>query len=217
MAKTWLDDDPKAALMTRKRAVIVEAARRAFLDTGYGESSVNRIAADAGVSIKTLYRHFENKDDLFTAVMKAACSPAGQEQTDLAVEEPDWFAEPPAFGLPLAGQEYLRHALSEEQLALYRVVTRDALRFPELGARYRDEVLGQQKALFVRYLERWLPTLTWSVDDKDGAAAIFMALLRAGVFDDALHGWRLPDEVEISRRAQEAAARMLILLEAGSF
>jgi Bacterial regulatory proteins, tetR family len=32
-------------------------------------SSVNRIAEDAGVSIKTLYRHFDNKDDLFVAVI----------------------------------------------------------------------------------------------------------------------------------------------------
>lgn len=36
-----------------------------------------------------------------------------------------------------AGREYLRHLLSEEQLALYRVVTRDADRFPELGRQYQ--------------------------------------------------------------------------------
>src|SRR3546814_12752228 len=38
------------------------------------ESSVNRIAAEAGVSIKTLYRHFDNKDDLFQAVMEEVCA-----------------------------------------------------------------------------------------------------------------------------------------------
>ena len=30
---------------------------------------MNRIAQDAGVSIKTLYRHFESKDELFGAVI----------------------------------------------------------------------------------------------------------------------------------------------------
>jgi len=74
MVKTWSDDNPKAALMSRKRAVIVDAALRAFLENGYAESSVNRIAKEAGVSIKTLYRHFESKDDLFSAVMEAACA-----------------------------------------------------------------------------------------------------------------------------------------------
>lgn len=220
MAKTWNDDDPKAALMTRKREVIVEAARRAFLDTGYAESSVNRIAADAGVSIKTLYRHFENKDDLFTAVMQAACSPTDQVAISLAGldagDEPHWFGVPPSEGLLFAGTEYLQHALSDEQLALYRVVTRDAHRFPELGQRYRDEVLGQQQAIFVRYLERWLPAVTWRVADKEGAAQAFMALLRAGVFDDALHGWGVADEQEIGRRAKTASDRMLVLLQSDS-
>ena len=73
MAKTWSTDNPKAALMARKRAAIVDAALKAFLEAGYAEASVNRIAAAAGVSIKTLYRHFESKDDLFSAVMQAAC------------------------------------------------------------------------------------------------------------------------------------------------
>jgi len=54
MAKTWSADNPKAALMARKRAVIVDAALKAFLEAGYAEASVNRIAAAAGVSIKTV-------------------------------------------------------------------------------------------------------------------------------------------------------------------
>jgi len=84
MAKTWSADNPKAALMARKRAVIVDAALKAFLDAGYAEASVNQIAATAGVSIKTLYRHFESKDDLFSAVMQAACGKMPDaEQDDL--------------------------------------------------------------------------------------------------------------------------------------
>src|SRR5258708_2729831 len=74
MAKTWSADNPKAALMTRKRAVIVDAALRAFLEAGYAEASVNHIAAAAGVSIKTLHRHYESKDDLFSAVRRLAAS-----------------------------------------------------------------------------------------------------------------------------------------------
>jgi AcrR family transcriptional regulator len=210
MVKTWSEDDPKAGLMTRKRAVIVEAALRAFLETGYAESSVNRIAADAGVSIKTLYRHFENKDDLFSAVMHAACSTSGNSS-----EEPSWFAEPPSTALPRAGLEYLRHVLAEDQLALFRVVTRDAHRFPELGRRYQAEVVGQQGALLARYLDGWLPNSKWKVADKDAAAEVFMSLLKAGVFDDALHGRRQPEREEIILRAQKAADRMLTLFEAG--
>jgi TetR/AcrR family transcriptional repressor of mexJK operon len=207
-----------AALMTRKRAAIVDAALRAFLDTGYAESSVNRIAAAAGVSIKTLYRHFDNKDDLFGAVMQAACSTPGRVPADPsrsdAEGEPPWFSEPPEVALPFAGQEYLRHVLSDDQLALYRVVTRDAHRFPEVGRRYREEVIGRRDDLFASYLDRWLPVTGWKVTNKRGAASVFAALLKAGLFDDALLGGRKPSEEEIFHRARDAAERMLTLFEA---
>ncbi|MGF7136468.1 AcrR family transcriptional regulator [Paraburkholderia sp. EB58] len=219
MVKTWSDDNPKAALMSRKRTMIVDAALRAFLENGYAESSVNRIAEEAGVSIKTLYRHFESKDDLFSAVMHAACStPDTQSISTTGVkeaDEPDWFHAPPTVALPLAGGEYLRHALSEEQLALYRVVTRDAPRFPELARRYREQVTGTRDALFASYLERWLPVVGWQVADKYGAAAVFAALLKAALFDDVLFGVKGVSEEEIASCASNAATQMLALMEGG--
>jgi AcrR family transcriptional regulator len=71
--RTWTPDNPKAGLMARKRDVILKAALAGFLEDGFAGSSVNRIAENAGVSIKTLYRHFDNKDDLFVAVIQTAC------------------------------------------------------------------------------------------------------------------------------------------------
>ncbi len=221
MIKTWSKDDPKAGLMTRKRALIVDAALKAFLDRGYAESSVNRIAEDAGVSIKTLYRHFETKDELFSAVMQAACSPHDEGSADgpddAEAPEPSWYAKPPSVGLALAGEEYLRHLLSEEQLALYRVVARDAHRFPELRRRYLKEIVGRRVAAFADYLDRWGPEMGWSVSNKLAALTTFASLLKASLFDDALLGFRKPKDQEIVRQAREAAARMLILLEARQF
>lgn len=221
MVKTWSADNPKAALMTRKREMIVAAALQAFLENGYAESSVNRIAAEAGVSIKTLYRHFESKDDLFSAVMHAACATVGGEPGSALAQEPGgeevpaWFDLPPAAALPIVGKEYLSHLLSEEQLALYRVVTRDAHRFPELGRRYREEVTGKRDAVFVSYLDKWVPVTGWKVTDKQGAAAVFAALLTAGVLDETLHGLRTSGADEVARQADMAASRMLGLFEAG--
>lgn len=214
MVKTWSADNPKAALMARKRAVIVAAALQAFLESGYAESSVNRIAADAGVSIKTLYRHFESKDDLFTAVMHAACESVGSEAVDgQEPAPPAWYAEPPDIALPAAGREYLQHVLSAEQLALYRVVTRDAHRFPELGRRYREEVTSKRDAVFVGYLDKWAPIQGWKVTDKVGAAAVFVALLTAGILDETLHGLSAPSPEAIGHRADAAAAQMLGLFQ----
>ena len=214
MAKTWSADNPKAALMDRKRAVIVGAAMEAFLDAGYAEASVNQIAADAGVSIKTLYRHFESKDDLFSAVMQAACGNISGEEPE---PPPSWYDEPPATALAMAGEEYLSHALSREQLALYQVVTRDSRRFPEVGRRYQEEVVGGAAAKFGGYLDLWAAREGWVIGDKTAASQAFAGLLKAGVFDEALQGLHSPTPEEITARAGVAARRMHLLLGAGCF
>ncbi len=212
MVKTWSADNPKAALMAQKREAIVGAALSAFLDAGYAEASVNRIAAEAGVSIKTLYRHFESKDELFSAVMQAACT-----DSSTGPGEPAWYAEPPAIALKLAGSEYLRHALSPAQLALYRVVTRDADRFPELGRRYHAETVARRVTLVAGYLDRWSARAGWPSCDPAEVGRVFEALLQAGIFEAALHGLHRPDEAEIQQRAAAAAARLLILLKENGF
>lgn len=204
--------------MRRKRSAIVHAARKLFLEGGYAKTSMDSIAEAAGVGIKTVYRHFENKDDLFSAVMYAACNPSafdklsGEEQEKTVELEEPWFSKPPRAALVLAGIEYLQHALSEEQLALYRVVTQEAHLFPELGKHYREQVIERRNDVFVRYLDRWSPIEKWKIKDKHGAANTFSGLLRAGIFENALHGLCKVDESDIATHARLAAAHMLSLL-----
>jgi AcrR family transcriptional regulator len=218
MVKTWSADNPKAALMARKRAVIVDAALQAFLDAGYAEASVNQIAAAAGVSIKTLYRHFESKDDLFSAVMQTACGKMlSADVPEVDEPAPAWYDAPPAEALPKAGEEYLRHVLSRDQLALYRVVTRDAHRFPELGRRYLEETTGTRDARFAGYLDLWAKHEGWRVRNKQAAAQVFAGLLKARIFDEVLLGLLQPSEAEIVNKAGEAAKRMLLLLNGARF
>jgi AcrR family transcriptional regulator len=217
MAKTWSADNPKAALMARKRAVIVDAALKAFLEAGYAEASVNRIAAAAGVSIKTLYRHYESKDDLFSAVMQAACGKPPSDSDEQDAPPPTWYALPPAEALPQAGAEYLRHVLSQDQLALYRVVVRDAHRFPELGRRYREVTTGTRGAIFIRYLDQWADREGWVLRNKQTAADVFAGLLKAGIFDETLLGQHQPSNDEIVEQARAAAQNMLLLFRAEHF
>lgn len=48
----------------RTRAALRQAAMVRFLGQGVEDTSVEQIAADAGVSLRTFYRHFESKHDL---------------------------------------------------------------------------------------------------------------------------------------------------------
>ena len=57
-----------------KRQRILDSAKTLFLKHGYVGSSMNQIAATAGVSKLTVYSHFQDKANLFTAAIEDTCS-----------------------------------------------------------------------------------------------------------------------------------------------
>ncbi|MCQ2028596.1 TetR/AcrR family transcriptional regulator [Stutzerimonas zhaodongensis] len=56
-----------------KREAILDAAQVLFLSNGYEGSSMEAIAAEAGVSKLTLYSHFKDKEALFGEAVKTTC------------------------------------------------------------------------------------------------------------------------------------------------
>src|SRR3954464_5032754 len=52
-----------------KAAIVLRAARRAFLASGFGAVSMDAIAREAGVSKATVYAHYHSKEELFGAVV----------------------------------------------------------------------------------------------------------------------------------------------------
>ncbi|HWJ06271.1 MAG TPA: TetR/AcrR family transcriptional regulator [Steroidobacteraceae bacterium] len=57
-------------LTDRKRAAILEAAVAEFRQAGYDATSMDRIAARAGVSKRTVYNHFPSKEELFAQILQ---------------------------------------------------------------------------------------------------------------------------------------------------
>ncbi|MCH8620263.1 TetR/AcrR family transcriptional regulator [Undibacterium sp. TS12] len=53
----------------RKREAILQAAIQEFRLNGFEATSMDRIAATATVSKRTVYNHFPSKDDLFAAIL----------------------------------------------------------------------------------------------------------------------------------------------------
>src|ERR1700757_3837598 len=66
-------------LTDRKRQAIVDAAIAEFRSSGFDATSMDKIAATAGVSKRTVYNHFPSKDELFAQILhqlwpgRAAC------------------------------------------------------------------------------------------------------------------------------------------------
>ena len=87
-----------------RRELTLDAATRAFARAGFGATSLDDVAAEAGVSRVLLYRLFESKPDLYRAVLDRVCTRlatavGGDEFTDdsipallrVAAEDPDGF------------------------------------------------------------------------------------------------------------------------------
>jgi len=60
---------PRQRLTDRKRIAIIEAAIEEFRAAGFDATSMDRIAARASVSKRTVYNHFPSKEALFAAIM----------------------------------------------------------------------------------------------------------------------------------------------------
>lgn len=166
----------------RKRAEIVAAAERQFLEFGYGAASMDRIAADAGASKRTVYNHFPSKPDLFRAVVRtlyagllegAAAPPPGA---------------PAGQALEGFAQAFLRHLASPRVQALIRLIIAENQRFPEITAIYFQE--GKEPAL--SGLGAWLAgeaaARRLAIDDPTLAALQFLGCIKEGVFWPRLLG-----------------------------
>ena len=78
-------------VVASQRTRLLEAVGRAVADKGYASATIDDIVRGAGVSKKTFYEHFRDKEDCFLAAYEAA---AGElfERVRAAQHEPgDWL------------------------------------------------------------------------------------------------------------------------------
>ena len=209
--RSWSDDHPRARLMAQKRALILDAARRAFLDGGFGGTSMEAIASAAGVSIMTLYRHARTKDELFETVVSEACAPqAGSEQSwavGMILQRP--LGEILAF----IGIRFQERFGEDQALGLLRAVMIEHRRFPHLGALAYEGCVGSH----VRRLTGFLagrPEATGLGEEPCARLSIgfFDRLLGADLLK-ALLGLPPPTNGDREDRARRAAQALVAGLE----
>jgi len=82
MAQTKRDQD-----RAEKRDEIIAAARTLFIETGYEDTSISRLAAAAGVAPNTIYWYFKDKDEVLVAVLDAEFSEGMAEYLQLPVTD----------------------------------------------------------------------------------------------------------------------------------
>jgi len=165
-----------------KRTAILKAATRVFLESGYAGASMDRITREAHVSKATVYSHFENKEDLFGAIVNAECE-------KLTSVFPAEFGDTGLLEtLTELGTRFLDLAMTPQNLSLHRLVVAEAIRFPELGQQFYNQ--GPKRAIdgLASYLSSQMTKGRLVVADPSIAADHFFALLMGFHHLDALLG-----------------------------
>src|SRR4051794_38987070 len=67
----------RATRSARKRRAIMDAATTVFLRNGYVGASMDEVAALAAVSKQTVYKHFADKESLFSEIVTGTVDEAG--------------------------------------------------------------------------------------------------------------------------------------------
>lgn len=118
---------PRRLPRAERREAIVRAAARTFARAGYAQSSMEDIAAAAGITKLIVYRHFASKEALYRAVLQGTF-----EHLAGALRR-----APEAQGYGLGARALLAVARGDE--AGFRLLWRHACREPQF-ARYADEL-----------------------------------------------------------------------------
>lgn len=138
----------RAEQVERNRSVVLDAARRVFLDRGYGGATVDAIAEEAGFSKGVVYSQFGSKADMFMALLEQRITERAAQNERVAAGK----------SLAEAGRALLlaadRDAVSEQGWAQLLVEFRaHAARDPALNRRYADahrRTVTQLAALLAR-------------------------------------------------------------------
>lgn len=184
-----------------KRQAILEAAKTLFLSNGYASTSMDAVAAEAGVSKLTVYSHFNDKETLFSSAVMAKC----EEQL------PTLIFELPA-GMPIESVllNIARgfHLLinSEESLNLHRLIMALGSQDPKLSQIFFEA--GPQRML--QGMERLLTRVDQSgalrIDKPRNAAEHFFCLLKGAANFRLLYGCGEP----LSDEAAEEHVREVV-------
>jgi AcrR family transcriptional regulator len=157
-----------------KRAAILEAAKALFIRNAFAGTSMDAIAAEAGVSKLTVYSHFGDKDNLFREVIRARIQ-------DLLPEETYQFDSDTDIG-EILNRIALTHARLDcdpETVGTFRAILSDCRQGnPRYGKLMWEEGPMRSRALLERLLQQAVDAGKLEIPNISRAATQFISLIK---------------------------------------
>jgi TetR/AcrR family transcriptional regulator, mexJK operon transcriptional repressor len=156
-----------------KRAALIEAAQKLFLEKGFDGASIDRIAAEAGVAKVTVYSHFGGKDQLFADAVRAKCDSFMSDAALEAITGPTVDAR-----LQKLGRLFLDLILDSQSTDMHRLVTADGPRHPAIAQSFLENAILATCLKVKIALEREVAVGALEIDDTMSASGHFLALMK---------------------------------------
>jgi TetR/AcrR family transcriptional regulator, mexJK operon transcriptional repressor len=194
----------------RTRAAVVDAARSLFLRQGYAGTTMEDIAALAGLTKRTLYNNYPDKDALFVQI--AADSIAYAEQFARGLHEEF------TVGITAANLRATLHDLGErlalgiarpEVFALRRLLIGEARAFPELAREYFDRAPGSVIEALASGFEHLGERGLLRLSDARSAAVQFAYLVAGEALDRGVLIGATPPKQQVITGAREGVETFL--------
>jgi AcrR family transcriptional regulator len=187
------------------RRLMTEAARQEFQANGYAATCMNDVAQRAGVSTKTMYRLIPTKADLFKSVVAERIG-----RFMLEIDSDALDALPLAQALERMLVAYGTLTLSEETVAMNRLVLAERDRFPEIAATFFEVAIRQTSSAAAGWLRHQCERGLLKLEDPHAAAGMLRGMMIMEPQRAIMLGQRaVPDPEEIAARARYCARLFL--------
>ncbi|WP_427918796.1 TetR/AcrR family transcriptional regulator [Streptomyces sp. cg40] len=165
-----------------KREAVLDAAVEVFLARGFDQTSMDVVAAQAGVSKTTVYAHFGDKVELFRAVIERGSSSLDFDLDQAMLSSVD----DPQERLTHIITKLLEATTAPQYLALIRVQATETTRRPELAEAMRALGVPHIVDVVAATLLEDAQQHGYTVPDVHAYAALFVRMAAAGLQMDAL-------------------------------
>lgn len=195
-----------------RRAYILNAAGRVFLEQGFAGASIGDIARAGAGSKGTLYTYFSSKEEMFEEFMVSEI----ERRASITFELPEQ-ANDPAKTLRALGIRYLDLITDPTVSALLRVVIAEAVRFPKIGHVFNEVGPKAAGAKLTEFIARCVEHGQLVIDSTTlpMAASQFLRLCQVGIMQEFLLGvGPAPTRAEIERTVDAAVAMFMAAYKA---
>jgi AcrR family transcriptional regulator len=169
---------PRKNETLKRRDQLLEQSFHLFATYGYGALSLETIAREARVSLRTIYAQFGGKAGLF----RAAICQYSDRFVGALPEAALTRDQPLAEGLQAFGEQYLYQVLRPELVSLRSQVCAEAHRFPELAREFYTMGPGRSLDYLSQFLRIYQQNGVIGNVDTDFVAGEFLNMLKGETY-----------------------------------